>query len=62
MLSTSEMPAYDYLTSPISLAGTCAGVIKAGEVDGIPVGLQVQGKVLGEGTVLRVMHALEAVK
>ena len=61
-LSPAEMRAYDYLTSPISLAGTCAGVIKAGEVDGIPVGLQVQGKVLGEGTVLRVMHALEAVK
>ena len=61
-LSPAEMRAYDYLTSPISLAGTCAGVIKAGEVDGIPVGLQVQGKVLGEGTVLRVMNALEAVK
>lgn len=61
-LSPAEMRAYDYLTSPISLAGTCAGVIKAGEADGIPVGLQVQGKVLGEGTVLRVMRALEAVK
>ncbi len=61
-LSPAEMRAYDYLTSPISLAGTCAGVIKAGEVNGIPVGLQVQGRVLGEGTVLRVMHALEAVK
>jgi len=61
-LSPAEMRAYDYLTSPISLAGTCAGIIKAGEADGIPVGLQVQGKVLGEGTVLRVMRALEAVK
>ena len=61
-LSRAEMYAYDYLTAPISLAAICAGVIKAGEADGIPVGLQVQGRVLGEGTVLRVMRALEAVK
>ena len=61
-LSPAEMYAYDYLTSPISLAGICAGTVKAGEASGIPVGLQVQGKVLGEETVLRVMRALEAVK
>ncbi len=61
-LSPTEMYAYDYLTSPISLAGICAGTVKAGEASGIPVGLQVQGKVLGEETVLRVMRALEAVK
>ena len=61
-LSPADMHAYDYLTAPISLAGTCAGVIKAGEADGIPVGLQVQGKALGEGTVLRVMRALEVAK
>jgi len=59
-LTPAEMRAYDYLTSPISLAGTCAGVIKAGEVGGIPVGLQIQGKVLGELEVLRVMRAWEA--
>ena len=60
-LSPAEMRAYESLTSPISLAGTCAGVIKVGEVDGIPIGLQVQGRALGEGTVLRVLRALEAV-
>jgi aspartyl-tRNA(Asn)/glutamyl-tRNA(Gln) amidotransferase subunit A len=59
-ISVSAMYAYDYLTIPANLAGICGGVIKAGEVNGIPVGLQVQGKVLGELEMLRVMRALEA--
>lgn len=58
-LTPMEMYAYDYLTIPANLAGICGGVIKAGEVNGIPVGLQVQGKVLGEPEVLQVMRALE---
>ena len=59
-LTPMEMYAYDYLTIPANLAGICGGVIKAGEVGGIPVGLQIQGKVLGEPDVLKVMRALEA--
>jgi aspartyl-tRNA(Asn)/glutamyl-tRNA(Gln) amidotransferase subunit A len=59
-LTPMEMYAYDYLTIPANLAGICGGVIKAGEVNGIPVGLQVQGKVLGEGEVFRVLRAYEA--
>jgi len=59
-LTPMEMYAYDYLTIPANLAGICGGVTKAGEVNGIPVGLQVQGKVLGELEVLRVMRSLEA--
>jgi aspartyl-tRNA(Asn)/glutamyl-tRNA(Gln) amidotransferase subunit A len=58
-ISVASMYAYDYLTVPTNLAGICGGVIKAGEVDGIPVGLQLQGKVLGELEVLRTMRALE---
>lgn len=58
-LTPMEMYAYDYLTVPANLAGTCAGVVPAGRADGIPVGLQVQGRVLGEKEVLRVMLALE---
>ncbi len=61
-LTPMEMYAYDYLTIPSNLAGTCAGVIKAGEVNGIPVGLQVQGKIIGELEILRVMHALETTR
>ncbi len=59
-LSPLEMYAYDYLTVPANLAGICAGVVKAGEVGGIPVGIQVQGPPLGEEKILRVMRALEA--
>jgi aspartyl-tRNA(Asn)/glutamyl-tRNA(Gln) amidotransferase subunit A len=59
-ISVASMYAYDYLTVPANLAGICGGVVKAGEVGGIPVGLQIQGKVLGELEVLRVMNALEA--
>jgi aspartyl-tRNA(Asn)/glutamyl-tRNA(Gln) amidotransferase subunit A len=59
-LTPMEMYAYDYLTIPANLAGICAGVVKAGEVGGIPVGVQVQGKVLGEPDMFRAMHVLEA--
>ncbi len=59
-ISVSAMYAYDYLTIPANLAGICGGVIKAGEVSGVPVGLQVQSKALGEESVLRVMRAFEA--
>jgi aspartyl-tRNA(Asn)/glutamyl-tRNA(Gln) amidotransferase subunit A len=58
-LTPMEMYAYDYLTVPANLAGICAGVVPVGRVDGIPVGLQVQGRVLGELDVLRVMLATE---
>jgi aspartyl-tRNA(Asn)/glutamyl-tRNA(Gln) amidotransferase subunit A len=60
-LTPMEMYAYDYLTIPANLAGICGGVIKAGEVSRIPVGLQVQGKVLDEQAVFRVMRAFEAI-
>lgn len=58
-LTPGEMYAYDYLTVPTNLGGLCGGVIKAGEVKGIPVGLQVQGASLDESSVLKVMQALE---
>ncbi len=35
------MYAYDALTVPVNLAGCCAGVIPAGKVGGVPVGMQV---------------------
>jgi len=59
-LTPMEMYAYDYLTIPANLAGICAGVVKAGDVGGIPVGVQAQGKILGESDMFRVMHVLEA--
>jgi aspartyl-tRNA(Asn)/glutamyl-tRNA(Gln) amidotransferase subunit A len=58
-LTPMEMYAYDYLTVPANLAGIPGGVIKAGEVDGIPIGLQVQAKPLDELKIFRIMKALE---
>jgi aspartyl-tRNA(Asn)/glutamyl-tRNA(Gln) amidotransferase subunit A len=54
-----EMYAYDVLTVYANLAGIPAGVINAGMVDDVPVGLQVQGKAFEEQKVMNVMHALE---
>lgn len=58
-ITPSEMYAYDYLTVPANLAGIPAGVVPAGEVKGVPVGLQIQGSTLDERSVLRVMRAIE---
>lgn len=58
-ISPTEMYAYDYLTVPANLGGLCAGVVPSGEVNGIPVGLQVQSSSLEETPVLQVMKSLE---
>lgn len=58
-LSPSEMYAYDYLTIPANLGGLCAGVVPSGEVNDIPVGVQVQSSSLEENSVLKVMKSLE---
>jgi aspartyl-tRNA(Asn)/glutamyl-tRNA(Gln) amidotransferase subunit A len=53
------MYAYDVFTVPVNLAGTPAGTVPAGRVDGIPTGLQVMGKALDDQRVLNVMHGFE---
>ncbi|MDD2643473.1 MAG: Asp-tRNA(Asn)/Glu-tRNA(Gln) amidotransferase subunit GatA [Methanobacteriaceae archaeon] len=58
-LTPMEMYAYDTLTVIANLAGIPAGSIKAGEVEGIPVGLQLQAKPLDDGKIIKVMAALE---
>ena len=58
-LDTMEMYAYDVLTVIANLAGIPAASMKAGEVDGIPVGLQIQGKPLGDAKIVQVMAGLE---
>ena len=40
-ISIEEMFQYDALTSPINLSGDCAISIPMGEVDKIPVGMQI---------------------
>jgi aspartyl-tRNA(Asn)/glutamyl-tRNA(Gln) amidotransferase subunit A len=49
----------DLFTIPTSLAGLTGISVPAGMVDGLPVGLQIIGKPLGEATVLRIAHAYE---
>jgi len=53
------MYAYDAYTIPANLAGICAGVVPAGKIDGVPVGLQVMAPAFGEEVLLRVMAAIE---
>lgn len=54
-----EMYAYDAYTVPANLAGVCAGVIKAGEIDSVPVGLQVIADAFREDLVLNMMRFWE---
>jgi aspartyl-tRNA(Asn)/glutamyl-tRNA(Gln) amidotransferase subunit A len=49
----------DLFTIPTSLAGLPGISVPAGLSDGLPVGLQIIGKALDEGTVLRIAHAHE---
>lgn len=58
-LSPLEMYAYDILTVIANLAGIPAASIKAGDVDGIPVGLQIQAKPLDDLKIIKAMSVLE---
>ncbi|MDL2246977.1 Asp-tRNA(Asn)/Glu-tRNA(Gln) amidotransferase subunit GatA [Methanobrevibacter sp. OttesenSCG-928-K11] len=58
-LETMEIYAYDTLTVIANLAGIPAGSIKAGEVDGIPVGLQIQAKAFEDEKIIKAFSAIE---
>ena len=58
-LSPLEMYAYDILTVIANLAGIPAASIKSGDVDGIPVGLQIQAKPLDDLKIIKAMSVLE---
>ena len=58
-LEPMEMYAYDVLTVIANLAGIPAGSMKAGEVDSIPVGLQLQAKPQDDAKIIKAMSALE---
>lgn len=60
-LDTMEMYAYDVLTVIANLAGIPAASMKAGEVEGIPVGLQIQGKPLDDAKIIQAMAGLEQI-
>lgn len=52
----------DVFTLAVNQAGIPALVVPCGTADGMPVGLQILGKTLGEETLLRVGYALEQAK
>ena len=54
-----QMYLSDICTIPINIAGIPAMSIPAGFVDGLPVGMQIMGRPLGEETILRAAHAYE---
>ncbi|MBP2172150.1 Asp-tRNA(Asn)/Glu-tRNA(Gln) amidotransferase subunit GatA [Methanococcus voltae] len=58
-ISPMDMYAYDVLTVPTNLCGICAGVVRCGDINGIPVGLQFQGAPLGDEKVLNTMIEFE---
>lgn len=60
-ISPKAMYAYDLFTIPADLAGIPAGVVPAGNVNSIPVGLQIIGKALEDQKVLNVMYGFECI-
>jgi len=62
ILEPMEMYAYDVLTVIANLAGLPAGSMKAGEYNGIPVGLQLQAKPNDDVKIIKAMAALESLK
>ena len=49
----------DVLTLPVNIAGIPCISIPCGFSEGMPIGMQVMGKALGEETVLRIAHAYQ---
>ncbi|MBA2861479.1 Asp-tRNA(Asn)/Glu-tRNA(Gln) amidotransferase subunit GatA [Methanococcus maripaludis] len=58
-LSPMEMYAYDVLTVPTNICGICSGVVRCGNISGVPVGLQIQGAPLEDEKVLSAMIEFE---
>jgi aspartyl-tRNA(Asn)/glutamyl-tRNA(Gln) amidotransferase subunit A len=58
-LEPMDMYSYDVLTVIANLAGIPAASMPAGDVGGIPVGLQVQAKHKDDSKILEIMAALE---
>ncbi len=58
-ISVQEMYNYDVLTSPQNLAGNCAISIPAGDIKGVPVGLQITCDKFQEQKMLQIARAIE---
>jgi aspartyl-tRNA(Asn)/glutamyl-tRNA(Gln) amidotransferase subunit A len=58
-LTPEEAYAMDAFTIPASLAGICAGVVPAGKVNGVPVGIQVIAPAFKEDLLCNFLAAIE---
>ncbi len=58
-LKPMDMYSYDVLTVIANLAGIPAASMKAGEVNGIPVGLQIQGKPFEDSKIIEIMAKID---
>jgi aspartyl-tRNA(Asn)/glutamyl-tRNA(Gln) amidotransferase subunit A len=54
--------AFDALTIPANLAGVCAGVINVGQIDGVPVGMQIICNSFNEKLMFDIMKIFEDLK
>ncbi|MBI2109830.1 Asp-tRNA(Asn)/Glu-tRNA(Gln) amidotransferase subunit GatA [Candidatus Woesearchaeota archaeon] len=52
--------AYDAFTIPANLGGICAGVVQAGNIKGVPVGLQIMCNSFNESKMFKLMGAVES--
>jgi aspartyl-tRNA(Asn)/glutamyl-tRNA(Gln) amidotransferase subunit A len=60
-ISIQEMFQYDALTSPVNLSGDCAISIPAGDIDGIPVGMQIICKKFQEQKMFQIARGFERI-
>ena len=58
-INPEEAYAFDAFTIPANLAGICSGVVKAGKIDGVPVGLQIFAPAFKEKLLFDTMKACE---
>ena len=61
-LEPMDMYSYDVLTVIANLAGIPAASMKAGEVNGIPVGLQIQGKPFEDSKIIEIMAKIDEIQ
>ncbi|MBI4116807.1 Asp-tRNA(Asn)/Glu-tRNA(Gln) amidotransferase subunit GatA [Candidatus Pacearchaeota archaeon] len=60
-ISVEEMYSYDMLTIPANLAGNCALSIPSGEIQGVPVGMQIMCDKFQEMKMLQIANCFERV-
>jgi aspartyl-tRNA(Asn)/glutamyl-tRNA(Gln) amidotransferase subunit A len=60
-LKPMDMYSYDVLTVIANLAGIPAASMKAGEVNGIPVGLQIQGNPFEDSKIIEIMAKIDEI-